>query len=312
MTAAKHGLTNNEIEDILSCDDEVLEDTYLYHLPPSDALVRLPPLLWQRIRYDLREYLVERQSGGKNVVTWHHRQFTEAATARYLTSKTLPLLHNGLADYFMGKWCDQPKSLKLYKRKKADYPDCSRGVPPQPLVICNNVYNLRKMEELPHHLILAGREEDFMNEICHNLDWLYYKSKAISTAEMMKDIAMALSSSKIKLNSADNTKPKNEKHPSRTLDFTIQQNEEMNGYEEEIDDNDVKDAYITELVQDDLNEADNAKKESDREAGKETLQRIVHDMKHVFEVLTLASDAVRRDVKNLPLQVTTLFVLSIG
>ena len=30
ITAAKNGLTESELEDILSCDDEVLEDVYQY------------------------------------------------------------------------------------------------------------------------------------------------------------------------------------------------------------------------------------------------------------------------------------------
>lgn len=71
LTASKHGLNDGEVEDILSLDDEVLQDTYLYHLPPSEEVIRLPPLLWRRIRYQLGEYLVNRQADSKNVTAWY-------------------------------------------------------------------------------------------------------------------------------------------------------------------------------------------------------------------------------------------------
>ena len=51
---AKHGLSEFELEDILSCDDDVLDDVYQFWTPPTR---RLPPLLIVRLRYDLNRYL---------------------------------------------------------------------------------------------------------------------------------------------------------------------------------------------------------------------------------------------------------------
>ena len=52
--AAKIGLTENELEDILACDDDVLNDVYVYWTPP---IRRLPPLLIVRLRQDIQQYL---------------------------------------------------------------------------------------------------------------------------------------------------------------------------------------------------------------------------------------------------------------
>lgn len=57
---AKHGLSEFELEDILSCDDDVLNDVYQFWTPP---IRRLPPLLIVRLRHDLNRYL------GKNLFT---------------------------------------------------------------------------------------------------------------------------------------------------------------------------------------------------------------------------------------------------
>ena len=50
LTASINGLSPNELIDVLSCDEEVLEDVFQYHVPP---IRRLPVLLWTRLRLDL-------------------------------------------------------------------------------------------------------------------------------------------------------------------------------------------------------------------------------------------------------------------
>jgi hypothetical protein len=79
ITVAINGISDIEWEDVLSCDDEVLDDIYRYHNPPVPGIVRLPPVLVARIRYDLREYIVERRSFGKTTLNWYHRQFIQTA-----------------------------------------------------------------------------------------------------------------------------------------------------------------------------------------------------------------------------------------
>ena len=54
IVSAKNGLTESELEDILSCDDDVLNDVYMYWTPP---IRRLPPLLLVRLKTDLSSYL---------------------------------------------------------------------------------------------------------------------------------------------------------------------------------------------------------------------------------------------------------------
>ena len=50
-----------------------------YHVPP---VRRIPPMLWLRMRADINEYLVEKDSNGVPVISWYHRQFIEYATKR--------------------------------------------------------------------------------------------------------------------------------------------------------------------------------------------------------------------------------------
>ena len=63
----------NELDDLLSLDDEVLDNCYQYWSPPNHQIVRIPTLLWIRLRHDLGENLVERQADGKTVLSFYHR-----------------------------------------------------------------------------------------------------------------------------------------------------------------------------------------------------------------------------------------------
>ena len=57
------GLSELEIEDILSLDDEVLQSVFVYYLPPFEVF-RLPSNLWIRIRNDMHKYLIEKDIDG--------------------------------------------------------------------------------------------------------------------------------------------------------------------------------------------------------------------------------------------------------
>ena len=51
-------------------------------------------------------FLVDRGADGVQVIFWYHRQFVEAAEARYCQGDTSQKLHAALADYFGGTWAN--------------------------------------------------------------------------------------------------------------------------------------------------------------------------------------------------------------
>ena len=48
-------------------NQQVLDDIYQYHLPPTR---RIPPLLWTRVRSDLPGYLADSEADGVCVINW--------------------------------------------------------------------------------------------------------------------------------------------------------------------------------------------------------------------------------------------------
>ena len=86
--SVQRGLSETELEDLLSLDDLVLNDIYQYHLPPSR---RIPPLLWTRLRADLPGYLADNDADGVVVINWYHRQFRLAMLVDLVNQSVLQL-----------------------------------------------------------------------------------------------------------------------------------------------------------------------------------------------------------------------------
>ena len=192
LTSGKSGLTEGEMEDILSCDDEVLNDVYQYWDPPVKGVVRIPSSVWKRLRYDVAEFTVERQSGGKTVIAWYHRQFIETAKRRYLGNDTIKeVRHRLLADMFLGEYSNGAiKPIRLERRNK-DFPDADRLVAPQPLMFGDDIFNLRKLIELPYHLLQCmykdGIPEGMVKHIMYNFEWNLTKLRAFNFLELISD-----------------------------------------------------------------------------------------------------------------------------
>lgn len=74
MSSFRNGISESEIEDILSLDDDVLYQIFEFHAPP---VRRLPIALWSRIKHDLRGYMVEKEVHATRVIYWYHRRFIE-------------------------------------------------------------------------------------------------------------------------------------------------------------------------------------------------------------------------------------------
>ncbi|XP_076106889.1 NACHT domain- and WD repeat-containing protein 1-like isoform X1 [Mytilus galloprovincialis] len=186
LTAAKIGLTETELEDILACDDDVLNDVYVYWTPP---IRRLPPLLLVRLRHDLQQYFVERGADGSTVIYWYHRQFIEAAKDRYCTEETsVTNLHTSLADYFLGTWANGNK--KPYVNRSGESGLADRHVVTQPIKF-GDTYNLRKLNNLPYHLTMSKRVGQLKDECLMNLPFINAKLECSSVRSLMEDYEIA-------------------------------------------------------------------------------------------------------------------------
>uniref|UniRef100_A0A0K0FUG2 NACHT domain-containing protein n=1 Tax=Strongyloides venezuelensis TaxID=75913 RepID=A0A0K0FUG2_STRVS len=210
ISAARSGLSDTELEDLISLDDKVLDDIYQYHLPP---VRRIPPLLWSRIRADLPGYLSERAADDVIVLNWYHEQFRSAAIERYFKNLNhLQQTHSAMADYFLGiygggvkkafQFTDlQKQRFGLFEKEGL----ADRKVPLQPNVFYDKEkkvkrYNNRKLNELPYHLLKSSRFQDLLNICLFNFDFLQAKIASFPLQAVIADYEDAITKFKININ----------------------------------------------------------------------------------------------------------------
>ncbi|XP_045162803.2 NACHT and WD repeat domain-containing protein 2-like [Mercenaria mercenaria] len=200
VTASMTGISETELEDLLSLDDDVLTNVFQIHIPP---LRRIPPLLWVRIRHDISQYLVDKEVDEVRSFFWYHRQFFETAEKCYLSEEKFKQeIHSLMADYYLGKWVGVKKPFRYtpqqMKRVGATSPEseADRKISAQPMIYSQDTdelnvrYNKRKLNKLPYHLFEADRHQELRSICLLNLEWNQTKLKAVSLQELLLDLAM--------------------------------------------------------------------------------------------------------------------------
>jgi hypothetical protein len=144
LAAARYGLSEDEMLDVLPADEEVWKDFKdRAHHTPSEQ--RLPVIVWSRLFLDLEPYLTERSARGASVLTFYHRQIGDRVRVKYLEPGKLSWRpHNRLADLF-GQKAD-PEQNFTWKTA-----------------------SLRALEELPYHLAQSANAPRWERTVCDPL-----------------------------------------------------------------------------------------------------------------------------------------------
>jgi hypothetical protein len=208
ITLTKNGVSETELNHVLSLEDGVLADVYEWWVPPVRIV---PPLLVTRLLTDLAPYLTRRGDGsGAELVSWYHRQFWEAAQAWLFEGHEgiRELRHAELADYFSGAWSGKDKPYQDTLKKCVQRPEffpgesgADRMVPHQPLELAGKLFggagaeacqiNTRRVHELVHHLIEGGQEHCAVQELM-SPGYIGAKFALGEGAELMREYAAAI------------------------------------------------------------------------------------------------------------------------
>ncbi|EDL90858.1 transmembrane protein 38a (predicted), isoform CRA_g [Rattus norvegicus] len=189
LRLALYGLSEAELKDVLSLDDEVLQAVYRDWTPPSKELLRFPPLLWVRLRRDLGHCLVRRPVDGCILLAIAHRQLSQVIQVRYLSGPERAKRHGVLAEFFSGAWSQGIK--KLITLPLVGKPlNLDRKVAPQPLWFSGTVANWRKLTELPFHLLHAGCLEELKQEVLGNMSWISCRGISGGIEDLLDDFDM--------------------------------------------------------------------------------------------------------------------------
>ena len=181
LAAARFGLTEDELLDVLSADADVRDD-FRRRSPRSPRSDTLPAVVWARLRADLEPYLTLRRAGGGTTFSFFHRQVAAAVEARYLDDGGRRAAHGRLAAYFARQddWRESP----------ADQAARAARQPPTP-----RPANERKVDELPHHLVEIARRGgpgDELERVLTDLSFLEAKAEAGRAYDLAADLRAAV------------------------------------------------------------------------------------------------------------------------
>jgi hypothetical protein len=183
ITLAKDGVSETELSEILSLDDDVLASVYEWWVPPVRTLPTNPLTM---LLADLKPYLTMRGAaggGGGLLMRWYHRQFWEAADVYFLHDDDVrQRRHAQLGEFFSGAWADRSKPYNdrlkdAVQKKVAGEFSGDRRVRPQPLCLREGqsifvtngdagAVNERRCREAAHHFIAAGMLCEAADELC--------------------------------------------------------------------------------------------------------------------------------------------------
>ena len=193
ITLAKDGLSEVELEDLLSLQDDLLDSVYEWWTPP---VRRLPPMLVQRVLMSLGNYIVHRgAAGGTIVVSWYHRQFWEAALERYcLDTEGKRLLHRNMAEYFGNLVKPDVLSKKLISSQPLSHNQHAAVWFPKSII------NVRRCVEAAYHMIKADSIDMkvlAIDELC-SIEGICARAKAgsnmlFTVIEQLKELQASIS-----------------------------------------------------------------------------------------------------------------------
>ena len=171
MTSCRNGISQNELEDVLSLDDDVLKSVFQHYIPP---VRRVPGILWTRIRNDLDEYITEKEADDSCVIYWYHRRFIEVANSEYiskLNTEERKSIFQNMVDLYKETWkgkskpfqVDDANLLSKYNLTESKgQMDANRHTTSQPIEFIDIhgqvQYNKRKLNELPAFLAALTAE----------------------------------------------------------------------------------------------------------------------------------------------------------
>jgi NACHT domain- and WD repeat-containing protein len=139
LAAAKNGLSEDELLEVLSSErDRAALNAFEKRSPRSLMVSKLPVVVWSRLYFDLGPYLSERNGDGATLMSFYHRQVSEAIQRVYLEGEQGRDRHRELARYF-GADNVQPLERRTDGKVAA---------------------NLRRLSELPYQQIYGELWDD--------------------------------------------------------------------------------------------------------------------------------------------------------
>ncbi|KAJ3012870.1 UNVERIFIED_CONTAM: hypothetical protein HDU68_000983 [Siphonaria sp. JEL0065] len=150
ITAAQHGLSRVELEDLLSCDETAMNEVFKFQEMP---VRRIPSIYVERLLEELGDCLVQKYAHGVKAIFWAHQQFFRVAEDRYLEQGQSGKIHSAFSNYWEAKFAHEAKQ---YYDLAGNTKHEARYIIDQSLLISGKP-NARRISAIVWHQLAMGR-----------------------------------------------------------------------------------------------------------------------------------------------------------
>lgn len=190
ITYSVRGVNDNEMEDMLSLEDDVLESVFQYHV---SSVSRIPTHVWTKLRRHMEGLLIERNHG---CLTWKHDSLLMIVEARYSQDKLK--YYKLLSNYFGNRL--PPDIIERKNITKSNL--LMDGIS---VWLKNSRPNYRRCEEAVHGLILLGNLEEAISSLC-NFEYLCAAYRCNEGSETIHYLELILKRARMERKNIDTTR----------------------------------------------------------------------------------------------------------
>jgi NACHT domain- and WD repeat-containing protein len=160
LCAARYGLTEDEIIDLLSQDAEFIK---LFESKAHHSLYsgKIPDSIWIRLYNDVANYLSKANADGSTVLRFYHRRLKESAAGLFLAGEAMQRITKAISQYFSSQ-SNRMEGSKGYE------------------------LNRRKLAELPHALTANG-SFSLLRSFLSDIDFIEAKVEAFGVERVLED-----------------------------------------------------------------------------------------------------------------------------
>jgi hypothetical protein len=156
ITASHNGITELELLDLLSCNNDFFTDYYSNKELPS--MLRFPLAVWLLIKYQLSDLLTKKYLDNKIVYCWRHECIKKIMKQRYFNKvDQIRNCHKDIANYFLESFIDKKPLIDMSHNMQIRDEHARRYICQQPLLYSDTKYNYRRLSELWYHLMNSGK-----------------------------------------------------------------------------------------------------------------------------------------------------------
>lgn len=172
LTSAKHGLSDSELLDVLSCNDDVLKRIYGGR---KCRIQRVPCLTWNFIRSSLQREFRSKIIGGR-ILTFCSYGINKVLCEKYVNKNIREKCVYAIKDYYQEKHMGEDTENGK-----------NRYIMEQPILF-GNCPNRRKLDELP--LFCLTSDDEVKKKFLLDPNWLFLKFQGSDPYQFLEDLTI--------------------------------------------------------------------------------------------------------------------------